>query len=198
VVIVSGIPTTTAVRTVVDVGASASQRYVEHCLDTGLRLELFTLTEVYSFIKRVARSGRNGIGKIRPLVDQRIGWDTTSESVLEDRFRRLIAESALPTPVPQYCVRDGSSIVCRSDFAYPDQRILIELDGERYHMDRATFQHDRDKQNRAHVLGWIVYRFTWHQVRDTPEAVIATLASALRPSGVTNPNIFRSATPERE
>ena len=197
VVAVNGIPTTTAVRTVVDVGASASQNYVEHCLDTGLRLELFTLTEVRSFIKRVARSGRNGIGKIRPLVEQRMGWDTTSESALEDRFRRLLAASSLPAPTPQYCVRNGSMIVCRADFAYPEQRILIELDGERYHMDRATFQSDRAKQNRVHVLGWIVYRFTWRQVMDTPEAVIATLASALTASSVADRNMFRSPTPKR-
>jgi hypothetical protein len=196
VVTIEGIPTTTAVRTVVDVGASASQRYVEHCLDTGLRLELFTLTEVLSFIKRVARSGRNGIGKIRPLVDERIAWDTASESALEDRFRQLIADWSLPAPTPQYCVRNGSTILCRADFAYPDQRILIELDGERYHMDRATFQNDRDKQNRAHVLGWVVYRFTWRQVMDTPETVVATLASALSASGVAERNIFRCRTPK--
>ncbi len=179
VVLREGIPTTTAVRTVVDVGASASQRYVEHCLDTGLRLGLFTLTEVGSFIKRVARSGRNGIGKIRPLVEQRTKWNTASESALEDRFRRLVATSGLPPPTAQHCVDDGSAIVCRADFAYPDRRILIELDGERYHMDREAFQNDRMKQNRVHALGWVVYRFTWEQVMNTPDAVIATLACAL-------------------
>ena len=201
VVVIDGIPVTTAVRTVVDVGATASQRYVEHCLDTGLRLELFSLSEVRSFIKRVARSGRNGIGKIRPLVKERIGWDTTSESALEDRFRRLIADSDLPEPTPQYRVREGPTIVCRADFAYPDRQILIELDGERYHMDRATFQRDREKQNRAHALGWVVYRFTWRQLVDTPAVVIATLATALRTnpptgSGVADRNVFRFATPE--
>jgi very-short-patch-repair endonuclease len=201
VVGVCGIPTTTAVRTVVDVGASASVRFVEHCLDTGLRMELFNLAEVRSFIKRVARSGRSGVGKIRPLVDQRDAWETASESALEDRFRRLIADSALPAPTPQYQVRAGSAIVCRADFAYPDRRILIELDGERYHMDRATFQRDRVKQNQAHALGWIVYRFTWRQVIDTPEVVVATLASALiagrsEAFGVADRNMLRSATPE--
>ena len=201
VVTVGGISTTTAVRTVVDVGASASQHYVEHCLDTGLRLGLFSLIEVRSFIKRVARSGRDGIGKIRPLVNQRSAWETTSESALEDRFRRLIADTALPVPTPQYRVRAGSNIVCRADFAYPEQRILIELDGERYHMDRATFQRDRAKQNRAHALGWVVYRFTWRQVTDTPEIVVATLASALGArqsdtSGVPYRNMLRSTTPE--
>jgi hypothetical protein len=181
VVTVEGIPTTAAVRTVVDVGATASLRYVEHCLDTGLRLGLFQLGDVKTFVSRVAKSGRNGIRKIRPLLDERTGWDTVSESVLEDRFQRLIAASYLPLPVAQYRVRDGSRIVCRADFAYPQQRVLIELDGERYHMDRETFQGDRAKQNRAHALGWTVYRFTWRQVLDEPATIISTLTRALDP-----------------
>ncbi len=41
IMVVDGIPTTTPVRTIVDLGASASFKYVEHCLDTGLRLHLF-------------------------------------------------------------------------------------------------------------------------------------------------------------
>jgi hypothetical protein len=179
VVNVEGIPTTTAVRTVVDVGATASIRYVEHCLDTGLRLGLFQLGDVRGFVKRVARSGRNGIGKIRPLLDQRMGWDTASESALEDRFQRLIAASNLPMPVAQYRLNDGEQIVCRADFAYPKQRVLIELDGEHYHTDREAFQKDRAKQNQAHALGWTVYRFTWRQVLDEPATIIYTLRKAL-------------------
>jgi hypothetical protein len=179
VVTVEGIPTTGAVRTVVDVGATASSRYVEHCLDTGLRLGLFQLGDVKAFVKRVARPGRNGIGKIRPLLDERTHWDTASESALEDRFRRLIAASNLPPPVPQYELCTGSRFVCRADFAYPEWQILIELDGERYHMDRETFQADRIKQNQAHTLGWTVYRFTWRQVVDEPAVVLWTLRQAL-------------------
>jgi len=196
--VIDGIPVTTAVRTVVDVGASASQRYVEHCLDTGLRLDLFTLNDVRLFIKRVARSGRNGIGRVRPLVEERMRWNAASESALEDRFWRLIIDSALPAPAPQYRVYDGEIIVSRADFAYPERRILIELDGEHYHQDRATFQKDREKQNRLHTLGWTVYRFTWRQVIDTPEAVVAILTSALtRTSGVPQRNIVRCGTPKR-
>lgn len=180
VVTVDGIPTTTAVRTVVDAGATASSRYVENCLDSGLRIGLFSLSDVERFIERVAVSGRNGIGTIRPLVAERAGWDSVTESALEDLFRRLVAASGLPVPVAQYRVFEGSRIVCRADFAYPDHSILIELDGERYHMDREAFQLDRAKQNRAHALGWKVYRFTWRQLKDEPATVTSTLATALR------------------
>lgn len=179
VLIRDGIPTTTPVRTVVDVGATASPRYVEHCLDTGLRVGLFRLDDVAGFIKRVAKSGRNGIGTIRPLVDGRARWHTITESALEDLFLRLVADSELPNPVSQYRVVEDSRVVCRADFAYPEHNILIELDSEQYHMDRLTFQRDRAKQNLAHALGWTVYRFTWRQLKDEPAAVLQVLATAL-------------------
>jgi very-short-patch-repair endonuclease len=46
-----------------------------------------------------------------------------------------------------------------------------------FHIDPASFQRDREKQNRVQLLGWTVYRFTWRQLVDQPEAVIRILAS---------------------
>jgi hypothetical protein len=46
-------------------------------------------------------------------------------------------------------------------------------------MDQDTFQRDRAKQNRAHALGWTVYRFTWRQIKDDPWSVIGVLTTAL-------------------
>ena len=176
VVIIDGIPTTTPVRTIVDLGASASVSYVEHCLDTALRLHMFDLAAVERFIARVARSGRNGIGTIRPLVEERATWNTLTESPLEDLFRRLMSKSILPMPVEQFRVFDGRREVCRADFGYPSRMIVIELDSEQWHMDAAAFQRDRHKQNELQALGWRVFRFTWRQLQDDPTHVLSTLA----------------------
>jgi hypothetical protein len=173
----SGIPVTTPVRTIVDLGASARLGDVARALDEGLRAKLFTLGEVDSYVKRVARPGRTGVGIIRPLVQERIAWSELSDSVLEDRFLSLIRRSGLPTPVTQFTLTDtNSSFIGRFDFAYPDSRTLIELDSERWHMDAEAFQRDREKQNRAHSRGWTVYRFTWRQITTHPYEIINTLA----------------------
>jgi len=173
VVVIDGIPTTTPVRTIVDLGATASTRYVEHCLDTALRLHMFDLEGVERLITRVARSGRNGIGTIRPLVEERLGWSSLTESPLEDLFRRLVSKSSLPMPVEQFEVFDRlGHKVCRVDFSYPSRMIVIELDSERWHMDAATFQLDRRKQNELQALGWMVFRFTWRQLQDDPAHVL--------------------------
>lgn len=178
VVSIDGIPTTTAVRTIVDLGASVSPRFVEHCLDTALRTELFTLWDVVRFVARVARSGRNGVGTIRPLIEVRLEWTGLTASTFEDRFRSLVASSNLELPTAQYEVFDDIGVfVCRADFAYPDRGALIELDSEGFHMDPATFRADREKQNRVQQLGWTVYRFTWRQIVDDPDSVLSVLAS---------------------
>ncbi len=176
VVHVDGIPTTSAVRTIVDLGASAPPWTVEKCLDTALRKELFTTWEVHRFVARVAKRGRNGIGTIRPLLDERLTWVGHTESDLEDLFRRVISSTSHPMPMTQYeLVEPSGRFVGRFDFAYVEQKVLIETDGERFHTDSVSFQRDREKQNRAHALGWTVYRFTWRQLVDEPYAVRAII-----------------------
>jgi hypothetical protein len=174
-----GIPVTTAVRTVVDLGAS-NKWIVESAFEQGIRRGLFTLDQVESLVARVARRGRRGVGVIRPLLEARRRWDTVTESALEDEFRKLVVKVGLPDPCPQYVVRDDRDhFVCRADFAYPEERLLIELDSEAHHLDRLTFRRDRSKQNGAMVLGWTVLRYTWWDLKEHPDRVRSEVRTAL-------------------
>ena len=178
IVKMDGIPVTTAVRTVVDLGASAPSRFVEGCLDAGVRMNLFSIWDVRCFIARVGRPGRTGVGTIRPLVEERLVWDTITESNLEDLFRAIVGSSPFPMPDPQYKLFElTGEFIGRFDFAYPTRLSVIETDSERWHMDPVSFQRDRDKQNRAHALGWTVYRFTWRQLVDDPQSVLDIIAA---------------------
>ena len=179
IVELNGIPVTSAVRTVVDLGAS-NRWVVESALEQGIRQRHFTLDDVEMFVKRVARRGRRGVGVIRPLIQSRRRWDSTTESELEDRFRRILADAFLPEPVAQFVVtNEFGGFVARADFAYPDARLLIELDSEAHHMDRIAFRTDRSKQNSAALLGWTVLRYTWWDVVERPYHVAHQVASAL-------------------
>lgn len=174
--VVDGIPVTSADRTVVDLGASAPPWLVERCLDSGLRKELFTAWQVRCFVARVARPGRTGVGTIRPLVEERLEWDSLTDSDLEDLLRAVIKQSPHPMPEPQFKVFESSGdFVGRFDFAYPQRLAILEGDSLRYHRDPVSFERDREKQNRVHALGWTVYRFTWRQLVDDPESVLAII-----------------------
>ncbi|MBA4602045.1 endonuclease domain-containing protein [Thermoactinomyces mirandus] len=50
-----------------------------------------------------------------------------------------------------------------ADFALPDYRLVIELDGHKYHKDRK----DKDRRRNAYMYrqGWKVMRFTYYDVK---------------------------------
>jgi very-short-patch-repair endonuclease len=175
---IDGIPVTDATRTVVDLGAT-SPYLVSGALGRALRSRQTDLEQLDSFVARVARRGRRGVGVIRPLIADRRQSERLTESELEDRFMRIVRDFGLPLPVAQFVLNDElGSFVCRADFAYAEARVLIELDGFAHHSDERTFQRDRSKQNRALLLGWSVLRYTWGDVVDRP-ARIATEISTI-------------------
>jgi predicted transcriptional regulator of viral defense system len=177
VVQLDGIPITQPARTVVDLGATSPAWLVESCLDNALRLELFTIWELQRFVRRVARRGRRGVGTIRPLLEARLDQRSVTESELEDLYVRVTTGYGLPEPTAQYqVINQTGQIVCRADFAYPDHKLLVELDSERYHLGRDAFHRDRAKQNETLELGWRTLRFTWRDLIDEPARVRSVLA----------------------
>lgn len=65
------------------------------------------------------------------------------------------------------------------DIAFPNQRVAIEVDGWAFHSDQKTFQRDRTRQNAISLNGWQVLRFTWLDLTEHPQRVIAEIAAAL-------------------
>jgi len=65
------------------------------------------------------------------------------------------------------------------DIAFPHQRIAIEIDGWAFHSDQEAFQRDRARQNRLSLQGWQVLRFTWLDLVQRPEQVLAQVHAAL-------------------
>ena len=179
IVTISGIPTTTATRTVVDLGAVAPLR-VERALEAGITTNSITLSGVEQFVVRVARRGRRGVGVIRPLLEARRQWDGATASDLEDLFRAVLNRWSVPIGIAQHEVHDrADALVSRPDFAYPDRLLAIELDSEGFHMNRLAFRHDRRKQNQLELLGWRVLRYTWWDLVNRPAEVAAEVKAAL-------------------
>jgi very-short-patch-repair endonuclease len=65
------------------------------------------------------------------------------------------------------------------DIAFPAQRVAIEIDGWAFHSDQAAFQNDRVRQNQLSLLGWQVLRFTWLDLTQHPERVLAQVRVAI-------------------
>jgi len=62
---------------------------------------------------------------------------------------------------------------------WPAQRLVVEVDGYRFHSSRAAFERDRLRDAELQSRGYKVIRVTWRQITEEPEALIATFARAL-------------------
>lgn len=65
------------------------------------------------------------------------------------------------------------------DFAFPVQRLAIEVDGWAWHMDVDRFRADRYKGNALVRARWDLLRFTWHDLDNRPHYVIGEIRAAL-------------------
>lgn len=68
----------------------------------------------------------------------------------------------------------------RVDVAFPDAKVAIEVDGWAFHSDAETFVKDRRRQNVIALLGWQVLRFTWLDLTEHPDRVLAEIKLACR------------------
>ena len=170
---------TTPMRTLVDLGAVVRPRAVERALDHAVGRRLVTLAGLRHELDSVARRGRRGVGVLRALLEERSGATGVCESVLEARMLRLCRDHCLPIPVCQYEVRSGRRLLGRVDFALPERRLAVEVDGYERHTSPDAFQHDRARQNDLVTAGWTVLRFTWDDVTSHPARVVGAILSVL-------------------
>jgi very-short-patch-repair endonuclease len=65
------------------------------------------------------------------------------------------------------------------DVTFPGAKVAIEVDGWAFHTDEEAFQQDRKRQNIIALLGWQVLRFTWLDLAEYPDRVLAHIRSAI-------------------
>lgn len=175
-----GIPATTPLRLLADLGAVLSHAAVEDVLDAALARRLVTVAGAEHALDEVGRRGRAGAGVLRDILDRRALARDRPDSLLEPRMARLLRSAGLPPAAFQHELRHSGRFVARVDFAYPAVRLAIEVDGWAPHSSPAAFQSDLTRQNALVALGWTVLRFTWGDVVHRPDAVAAQVAGVLR------------------
>ena len=94
-----------------------------------------------------------------------------------DQLHNLLRERGVPVPVSQF--RPWWAPSQRIDGAYFNEKILLELDGRRFHARVEAFEADRTRDFRSATRGWLTLRITWLQLTRDPELVIAMLRKTL-------------------
>lgn len=184
------IPVTTKQRTLCDLASVLDARALEYALDDALRRGLVSAERLLARAREDAGPGRCGLPLLRELLEDRVGKPPT-ESHLETRFVRanrllgLLEDAGLPEPARQVEIRrpDGT-FVARVDFAYPEAKLVIELEGWSAHSSRQAFEDDRERERELAELGWLVLPVTDRSLDRPADVMRSTLRTYLhRTSG---------------
>ena len=147
-------------------------------LDRALQRRFVSVESLRDAIKERLGWGRRGARTLRALLARA---QTGARSEAEIRMRSLLGRCAHGPWTPNLPVRDDSGrILAEIDFAHEGLRIAIEVDGRAFHSDRQAFERDRVRQNLLVARGWLVLRFTWEQITQRPEQVLAAIDAAVR------------------
>ncbi|BDX30684.1 hypothetical protein TUM20985_12310 [Mycobacterium antarcticum] len=115
--------------------------------------------------------GRYGSPAARQLLQ---AAEDGARSAAERLLLRLLVDAGITGWLPNHPV--AGYVV---DFAFPATQIALETDGLAFHSDSDDFHRDRVRQNAITLAGWLVLRFTWLDLTEYPERVIAEIRRAI-------------------
>ncbi|MEW2478284.1 type IV toxin-antitoxin system AbiEi family antitoxin domain-containing protein [Mycobacterium sp. NPDC049093] len=116
--------------------------------------------------------GRHGSPAARILL---VAAADGARSAAERLLIKLLREAGITSWKANY--RLGRYVI---DVAFPSAKLAIETDGWAFHSDQEDFQKDRVKQNEIALLSWQVLRFTWLDLTEYPQRVIAEIRFAIQ------------------
>jgi very-short-patch-repair endonuclease/predicted transcriptional regulator of viral defense system len=165
------LPITAPLRTILDLAATESRRDVERALNEAQVQRMVTIDQLERRLDR--ERGRRGVVLLRTIVQAQRQPGITRNGA-EKLFVALVEKAGLPAPRADYPIGPY-----RVDFAWPEQRLAAELDSIAFHSTQPKFVGDRRRWTEIDARGWRIFRFTWWDVTDEPEALLVRLTRSL-------------------
>jgi very-short-patch-repair endonuclease len=180
-----GLPVTTTERTLLDLADVLTPRRLEIAINQAEIQEKLDHHRLKSLLLNA--NGRRGIRPLRDALDAYALGQTLTESQLEEEFLALTRKYGFPQPATRKTI-----LGFRTDFVWPDRRIIIETDGARFHRELRNREEDalRDRIHRR--TGWTVDRVTYRQVFFRPEEVVLILEGSGVPRAPSRPRPRRA------
>jgi very-short-patch-repair endonuclease len=169
--VLDGLPLTTVRRTLLDLAAVASDRGLERALATALATRRITRRGLLTYLEDHRR--RPGTGRLRRWIEAG-AKPAFTRSDAEELLLALIRTSALPEP--EFNAPVGRFEV---DAWWAPQRLVVEVDGWRFHGDQASAERDSARDAELAGFGVRVIRVSWRQLVNEPDRVRDRIRNAL-------------------
>lgn len=168
---------TTVPRTIVDLAATWRSGRLGLTLDDAVTAKQTTIEEVGACLRSVARRGKPGVRLLTELLDGHRPGEPVPASQLERDWFRLVDRSPLPRPVRQHPLPRTDGVRGLVDSAWPPVKLIVEVDGRRWHQRIKDMKRDRDRDLQASALGWQVLRPLHEHVVGAPEETLREIVA---------------------
>jgi hypothetical protein len=115
---------------------------------------------------------------LRGILEDRKPGDPILESKLEKKFLDVVTTAGLPPFSKQVNLPGRDERPGRVDFLWPDVKLIVEVDGRRWHTRRADFERDSRRRLSMLRLGYPTAVVTWLMLAEEPDQVCADLLAA--------------------
>jgi predicted transcriptional regulator of viral defense system len=163
------IPVTTVPRTLVDLAAVLDEDELARAVHQADVRHHTTPVHVEKVLLR--RHNWPGASQLRRVI---WGEVPVTLSKLESSFIAAVRRAGLPLPESNRRV-DGRYVDCR----WPKHSLTVELDSYRYHRTRHIWEQDRQREREARARRDEFRRYTWRDVDEEPEPMLADLRRLL-------------------
>ena len=180
---VDGAPVATIEETIFRMAEYVSPRRIGRFLDTALLLDAGASDILGEIYLRHLGERMRGMARLRPVLLERLAEGAVAESDLEALANEVFVDQPIPEMVRQAPI-PWAPAAGRVDRFIPEWRLIIELDGRRWHARVDQFEQDRIRDNAATANGFAVLRFTWRMLNAEPQRCIdLVVASGARATG---------------
>lgn len=175
VTIKDGIPVTTVARTLIDLTDLLPTDRILRAVREAEYLKLLDLDTLIAAVERA--NGRKNLTELHQALERHTPGQIVRDE-LEHRFQELRHRGGLKEPLSNVKVKT-SRRTYTVDCLWPDEGVVVELDGRAAHIRAAAFEEDRARDAALAAIGLLPLRFTWYRVTCEGEEVLAELNATL-------------------
>jgi very-short-patch-repair endonuclease len=153
-----GLPLTSPARTALDLAAGLPIPELARACEEARVQRLVSSHDLEQVCERCR--GHRGASRLAEYL-RREAEPALTRSAAERRMFELVRAARLPAPEVNVRIH-GYQV----DFLWRAQRLVLEIDGYRFHSTRAAFERGRAKGAKLAAAGLSVMRATWRQLQD--------------------------------
>lgn len=163
-----GLRVTNILRTVFDLSGVLDEIELNALVD-GLvaadRLNIPSLDQLAGSLRRRGKPGSVAIG----ATLARYTGSSMPPSALEELGLQVLRGGGIAEPILEYPAPWNPRK--RIDVAWPTAQAGVEWDSASWHSSKQQLVNDRQRDRQAVLAGWVILRYTWHDLTEDPQRV---------------------------